>query len=33
MNSFEDFTVIMGLLAVLMEAFSYTKEFLRKLMH
>jgi len=33
MNSFEDFTVIIGLLAVLMEAFSYVKEFLRKLMH
>jgi hypothetical protein len=33
MNSFEQFTVIIGLLAVLIEGFSYVKDFLRKLMH
>jgi hypothetical protein len=32
MNSFEQFTVIIGLLAVLIEGFSYVKDFLRKLM-
>jgi hypothetical protein len=33
MNSFEEYTVIIGLLAVLMEGFGYAKDFLRKLMH
>jgi hypothetical protein len=33
MNSFEDFTVIIGLLAVLLEGLSYLKDFVRKLMH
>ena len=33
MNSFEDFTVIIGLLAVLLEGFSYLKAFVRKLIN
>jgi hypothetical protein len=33
MNSFEEYTVIIGLLAVLMEGLGYAKDFLRKLMH
>ncbi len=31
MNSFEQFTVIIGLLAVLFEGMSYVKEFVHKL--
>ena len=31
MNSFEQFTVIIGLLAILFEGMGYVKEFLRKL--
>jgi hypothetical protein len=33
MNSFEEYTVIIGLLAVLIEGFDYAKDLLRKLMH
>jgi hypothetical protein len=33
MNSFEDFTMIIGLLAVLLEGLSYLEDFWRKLMH
>jgi len=33
MNSFEEYTVIIGLLAVLLEGLSYVKDFLRKLMN
>ena len=33
MNSFEEYTVIIGLLAVLIEGYDYAKDFLRKLMH
>lgn len=31
MNSFEQFTIIIGLLAVLFEGVGYIKDFLRKL--
>jgi len=33
MNSFEEYTIIIGLLAVLFEGFSYVKDFLHKLLH
>jgi hypothetical protein len=33
MNSFEEFTVIIGLLAVLFEGFSYLGKYLRKVIH
>jgi len=33
MNSFEEYTVIIGLLAVLIEGFGYAKDLLHKLMH
>ena len=33
MNSFESFTVIIGLLAVLLEVVSYVRDFLHKLLH
>ena len=33
MNSFESFTIIIGLLAVLLEAVSYVRDFLHKLLH
>jgi len=33
MNSFEQFTLIIGLLAVLLEGLSYLRGFLRKLFH
>ena len=33
MNSFESFTVIIGLLAVLLEEVSYVRDFLHKLLH
>jgi hypothetical protein len=33
MNSFEEYTIIIGLLAVMFEAFSYLRVFLRKLLH
>ena len=33
MNSFEEYTVIIGLLAVLLEGLSYVKDFLHKLMN
>jgi hypothetical protein len=33
MNSFEQYTVIIGVLAVLFEGLSYLRDFLRKLMH
>lgn len=33
MNSFEQFTVIIGVLAVLIEGFSYLRDFLRKIFH
>ena len=33
MNSFEQFTVIIGVLAVLLEGVSHLRDFLRKLMH
>jgi hypothetical protein len=33
MNSFESFTIIIGLLAVLLEGVSYVRDFLHKLLH
>jgi hypothetical protein len=33
MNSFEEFTVIIGLLAVAFEGFDYLKGFVKKLLH
>jgi len=33
MNPFEQFTVIIGLLAILFEGISYMRDFLRKLLH
>ena len=33
MNPFEQFTVIIGLLAILFEGISYLRDFLRKLLH
>jgi hypothetical protein len=33
MNSFEEYTVIIGLLAVLIEGFDYVKDFWHKLTH
>jgi len=33
MNSFESFTVIIGLLAVFLEGVSYARDFLHKLLH
>jgi len=33
MNSFEQFTLIIGALAVLIEGFSYLKEFFQKILH
>nr|MCS3815176.1 hypothetical protein [Mucilaginibacter sp. X4EP1] len=33
MNSFEQFTVIIGVLAVLFEGISYVRSFLHKLFH
>jgi len=33
MNSFEQYTVLIGLLAVAIEGFSYVQEFVRKLLH
>ena len=33
MNPFEQFTVIIGLLAILFEGLSYVRDFLRKLLH
>jgi hypothetical protein len=33
MNSFEEFTVIIGLLAVLFEGSSYLGAFLKKILH
>jgi hypothetical protein len=33
MNSFEQFTIIIGLLAVLFEGLSYVRSYLHKLMH
>jgi len=33
MNSFEGYTVVIGLLAVLLEGLGYAREFLHKLLH
>jgi hypothetical protein len=33
MNSFEEYTVIIGLLAVMFEGFSYLRDFVHKLLH
>mgnify|MGYP001554947656 CR=1 FL=1 len=33
MNSFEEFTLIVGLLAVLFEGFSYLGRYIHKLLH
>jgi hypothetical protein len=33
MNPFEQFTVIIGALAILFEGISYVRDFLRKLLH
>ncbi len=33
MNSFEQFTLVIGLVAVLFEGFDYLRAFLHKLMH
>jgi hypothetical protein len=33
MNPFEQYTIIIGVLAVLIEGISYLRDFLRKLMH
>jgi hypothetical protein len=33
MNSFEQYTVIIGVLAVLLEGGSYLRDFLRKIFH
>jgi hypothetical protein len=33
MNSFEQYTVIIGVLAVLLEGVSYLRDFLRKIFH
>jgi hypothetical protein len=33
MNPFEQYTIIIGVLAVLFEGLSYLRDFLRKLMH
>ena len=33
MNSFEQYTIIIGVLAVLLEGLSYLRDFVRKLMH
>jgi hypothetical protein len=33
MNPFEQYTIIIGVLAVLLEGISYLRDFLRKLMH
>jgi hypothetical protein len=33
MNSFEQFTIIIGLLAVLFEGLGYVRSYLHKLMH
>ena len=33
MNSFEDFTVIIGLLAITLEGVSYVRDFLHELLH
>ncbi|MEB0280463.1 hypothetical protein [Mucilaginibacter sp. 5C4] len=33
MNSFEQFTIIIGLLAALLEGIAYLREFARKILH
>jgi hypothetical protein len=33
MNPFEQFTVIIGLLAIAFEGFSYVRDFVQKLLH
>jgi len=33
MNPFEQYTVIIGILAVLFEAIAFVRDFLRKLIH
>jgi hypothetical protein len=33
MNSFEQYTIIIGVLAVLIEGVSYLRDFLRKIFH
>jgi hypothetical protein len=33
MNSFEDFTVIIGLLAIALEGASYVRDFVHKWLH
>jgi hypothetical protein len=33
MNPFEQYTLIIGLLAVALEGLSYVKEFVRRLLH
>lgn len=33
MNPFEQFTIIIGLLAVLLEGVSYLRKFARKILH
>jgi len=33
MNPFEQYTLVIGVLAVLFEGLSYLRDFLRKLMH
>jgi hypothetical protein len=33
MNSFEEYTVIIGVLAIALEGFSYVRDFLHKLFH
>jgi len=33
MNPFEQFTIIIGVLAVLFEGLSYVRDFFRKLLH
>jgi hypothetical protein len=33
MNLFEQYTIIIGILAILIEGASYLRDFMRKLMH
>jgi hypothetical protein len=33
MNPFEQYTIIIGVLAILFEGISYLRDFMRKLMH
>jgi hypothetical protein len=33
MNSFEEYTVIIGVLAIALEGISYVRDYLRKLFH